>query len=163
MSDLRLSVPEAKSEVAGADVDDPARHREYGTRALRCSRSPPTVAPGQRRRHPSRQGTLGHAIIATTERYLHTLPDADETALHAQRDPQPRLLNAIGEPGRARRSLAFNSLGFRLRSASMYGMDGAKQNVPSCIAWSRTSTLHTHRFLQHHPIVVCSTIPIGFR
>lgn len=26
---------------------------------------------------------LGHAIIATTERYLHTLPDADETALKA--------------------------------------------------------------------------------
>jgi integrase len=26
---------------------------------------------------------LGHASIATTERYLHTLPDADETALHA--------------------------------------------------------------------------------
>jgi integrase len=26
---------------------------------------------------------LGHATIATTERYLHTLPDADETALDA--------------------------------------------------------------------------------
>jgi site-specific recombinase XerD len=26
---------------------------------------------------------LGHASIATTERYLHTLPDADETALDA--------------------------------------------------------------------------------
>lgn len=26
---------------------------------------------------------LGHATIATTERYLHTLPDADETALKA--------------------------------------------------------------------------------
>jgi len=26
---------------------------------------------------------LGHATIATTERYLHTLPDADETALNA--------------------------------------------------------------------------------
>jgi site-specific recombinase XerD len=26
---------------------------------------------------------LGHASIATTERYLHTLPDADETALEA--------------------------------------------------------------------------------
>ena len=26
---------------------------------------------------------LGHTSIATTERYLHTLPDADETALHA--------------------------------------------------------------------------------
>jgi integrase len=26
---------------------------------------------------------LGHASIATTERYLHTLPDADETALNA--------------------------------------------------------------------------------
>jgi integrase len=35
---------------------------------------------------------LGHATIATTERYLHTLPDADETALDA--------LNAI----RSRRS-----------------------------------------------------------
>jgi integrase len=28
---------------------------------------------------------LGHATIATTERYLHTLPDADETALDALR------------------------------------------------------------------------------
>ncbi|MDT0330966.1 tyrosine-type recombinase/integrase [Nocardiopsis lambiniae] len=26
---------------------------------------------------------LGHADIATTARYLHTLPDADETALDA--------------------------------------------------------------------------------
>ncbi len=26
---------------------------------------------------------LGHASIATTERYLHTLPDADDTALDA--------------------------------------------------------------------------------
>lgn len=26
---------------------------------------------------------LGHASIATTERYLHTLPEADETALDA--------------------------------------------------------------------------------
>ncbi|MGH3813679.1 MAG: tyrosine-type recombinase/integrase [Pseudonocardiaceae bacterium] len=26
---------------------------------------------------------LGHASISTTERYLHTLPDADETALDA--------------------------------------------------------------------------------
>jgi integrase len=26
---------------------------------------------------------LGHASISTTERYLHTLPDADDTALHA--------------------------------------------------------------------------------
>jgi site-specific recombinase XerD len=26
---------------------------------------------------------LGHASIATTEKYLHTLPDADETALDA--------------------------------------------------------------------------------
>jgi len=26
---------------------------------------------------------LGHASIATTEKYLHTLPDADETALEA--------------------------------------------------------------------------------
>ncbi|HEY9375586.1 MAG TPA: tyrosine-type recombinase/integrase, partial [Jiangellaceae bacterium] len=26
---------------------------------------------------------LGHASIVTTEKYLHTLPDADETALHA--------------------------------------------------------------------------------
>lgn len=26
---------------------------------------------------------LGHASITTTEKYLHTLPDADETALHA--------------------------------------------------------------------------------
>ncbi|TMR37411.1 tyrosine-type recombinase/integrase, partial [Actinomadura geliboluensis] len=26
---------------------------------------------------------LGHASISTTERYLHTLPDADETALEA--------------------------------------------------------------------------------
>jgi site-specific recombinase XerD len=34
---------------------------------------------------------LGHATIATTERYLHTLPDADETALDA--------LNAIRNRG----------------------------------------------------------------
>jgi hypothetical protein len=26
---------------------------------------------------------LGHAKIATTEKYLHTLPDADESALDA--------------------------------------------------------------------------------
>jgi len=26
---------------------------------------------------------LGHASIATTEKYLHTLPDADDTALDA--------------------------------------------------------------------------------
>jgi len=26
---------------------------------------------------------LGHRTIATTEKYLHTLPDADETALAA--------------------------------------------------------------------------------
>ncbi|ETK32772.1 tyrosine-type recombinase/integrase [Microbispora sp. ATCC PTA-5024] len=26
---------------------------------------------------------LGHASISTTEKYLHTLPDADETALDA--------------------------------------------------------------------------------
>jgi site-specific recombinase XerD len=26
---------------------------------------------------------LGHASISTTEKYLHTLPDADETALNA--------------------------------------------------------------------------------
>ena len=26
---------------------------------------------------------LGHSTIATTEKYLHTLPDADETALDA--------------------------------------------------------------------------------
>ena len=29
------------------------------------------------------QARLGHASISTTERYLHTLPDADETALDA--------------------------------------------------------------------------------
>ncbi|XRQ07140.1 tyrosine-type recombinase/integrase, partial [Actinomadura welshii] len=28
---------------------------------------------------------LGHASIATTERYLHTLPDADKTVLEASR------------------------------------------------------------------------------
>jgi len=37
---------------------------------------------------------LGHATIATTERYLHTLPDADETALAA--------LNAIRSRGSSR-------------------------------------------------------------
>jgi hypothetical protein len=26
---------------------------------------------------------LGHGTIATTERYLHTLPDADDTAINA--------------------------------------------------------------------------------
>jgi site-specific recombinase XerD len=34
---------------------------------------------------------LGHASIATTERYLHTLPTADETALSAlDRARRPR-------------------------------------------------------------------------
>jgi site-specific recombinase XerD len=34
---------------------------------------------------PSVKECLGHASIATTEKYLHTLPDADDTALHAFR------------------------------------------------------------------------------
>ncbi|HEX6234455.1 MAG TPA: tyrosine-type recombinase/integrase [Jiangellaceae bacterium] len=38
---------------------------------------------------------LGHATIATTERYLHTLPDADETAIDA--------LSAIRNRGSSRR------------------------------------------------------------
>ena len=38
---------------------------------------------------------LGHATIATTERYLHTLPDADETALDA--------LTAVRNRGTSRR------------------------------------------------------------
>jgi integrase len=40
---------------------------------------------------------LGHATIATTERYLHTLPDADETALDA--------LSAIRKRGRVPRQV----------------------------------------------------------
>jgi hypothetical protein len=39
---------------------------------------------------------LGHASIMTTQRYLHTLPDADETAIEAfsrirnRSSPNPR-------------------------------------------------------------------------
>jgi integrase len=35
---------------------------------------------------------LGHASIATTEKYLHTLPDADETALDALARVRSRMI-----------------------------------------------------------------------
>jgi len=38
---------------------------------------------------------LGHASIATTERYLHTLPDADETALDALAKVRSRVSRSI--------------------------------------------------------------------
>lgn len=43
---------------------------------------------------------LGHASISTTERYLHTLPDADETApRNPSQNPQP-LNHPLDETGR---------------------------------------------------------------
>jgi site-specific recombinase XerD len=39
---------------------------------------------------------LGHGSIATTERYLHTLPDADETALDALSNIRNRSAKKVG-------------------------------------------------------------------
>lgn len=41
---------------------------------------------------------LGHASLRTTERYLHTLPDADETALEALAKIRYRRLSSPGNP-----------------------------------------------------------------
>jgi site-specific recombinase XerD len=38
---------------------------------------------------------LGHGSLRTTERYLHTLPDADETALDALAKIRNRALPAV--------------------------------------------------------------------
>jgi integrase len=43
---------------------------------------------------------LGHASIMTTQRYLHTLPDADETALDAFSRVRNRSTAARGKPVR---------------------------------------------------------------
>ena len=41
---------------------------------------------------------LGHGSLRTTERYLHTLPDADETALEALSKIRNRALLRPGSP-----------------------------------------------------------------
>ena len=45
---------------------------------------------------------LGHGSISTTEKYLHTLPDADETGGgRVQQDPQPQCENPKRSHGRS--------------------------------------------------------------
>ena len=39
---------------------------------------------------------LGHGSLRTTERYLHTLPDADETALDALAKIRSRANSGVG-------------------------------------------------------------------
>ena len=41
---------------------------------------------------------LGHGSLRTTERYLHTLPDADETALEALSKIRGRSLLRMNDP-----------------------------------------------------------------
>ena len=40
---------------------------------------------------------LGHGSLRTTERYLHTLPDADETALEALSKIRNRARSGLGD------------------------------------------------------------------
>jgi site-specific recombinase XerD len=46
---------------------------------------------------------LGHGSLRTTERYLHTLPDADETALEALSKIRGRSLPRLHDPASAPR------------------------------------------------------------
>jgi integrase len=48
---------------------------------------------------------LGHANISTTERYLHTLPDADETALDALSSIRSRRSSRHADPSQTRSKL----------------------------------------------------------